>query len=76
MELQQSDPAIDLVVTDNGIGLPIDINLQTPRPSTTQGGRGLSGIAMRAMQSGATCNAKPVAHGTCIHIQMPLINPQ
>lgn len=76
VELQQSDLAIDLVVTDNGIGLPTDINLQTPRPSTTQGGRGLAGIAMRAMQSGATCNAKPVAHGTCIHIQMPLINPQ
>jgi signal transduction histidine kinase len=76
VELQQSDLAIDLVVTDNGIGLPAHINVQTPAPSTALGGRGLTGIALRAMQSGATYTAKPVAQGTCIHIQMPLINPQ
>ena len=52
------------------------IGMSQTSKDPSQGGRGLAGIAMRAMQSGATCTAKPVAHGTCIHIQMPLINPQ
>ena len=65
---------IELMVTDNGIGLPPHINVQAPGPSTTQGGRGLQGIALRTLQSGAIYTAKPVSQGTCIHIQMPLIS--
>lgn len=74
VEFQQSDLMIELMVTDNGIGLPHHINVQAPGPSTTQGGRGLQGIALRTLQSGAIYTAKPVSQGTCIHIQMPLIN--
>ncbi len=76
VEFHQSGLMIELTVTDNGIGLPAHINVQAPGPSTFQGGRGLQGIALRTMQSGAIYSTKPVAQGTCIHIQMPLINAQ
>jgi signal transduction histidine kinase len=63
--LKEVDGALELVIEDNGIGLPKE------ERATTLGGNGLKSMRKRAAELGAELELRPAAQGTRLVLRFP-----